>query len=101
MRQKFGKLRFVRVCQDMPSSMRYFESGFDAIVNGSYSQIYGGTGINAYSLYQIKDDVIVNRLSWYEEDQLTLLPMQDRDRAEEMIEDYNFVDAMPDKEAEE
>jgi hypothetical protein len=90
MKQKFGKLSFVKVCDDMPECMRHFESGFDAIVCGTYSQIYGGTDIKSYSLYMIRDGIIVNRTSWYREPQLTLLENQDKDKAEQMIEDYNF-----------
>ena len=90
MKQKFGKLSFVKVCDEMPSHMRHFESGFDAIVCGTYSQLYGGTNVNGYSLYMIRDGIIINRLAWYDEDQLTSLKNQDRDKAEQMIEDYNF-----------
>lgn len=90
MKQKFGKLSFVKVCNEMPDCMKHFESGFDAIVCGTYSQLYGGTNIRSYSLYMLRDGAIVNRISWYLESQLTLLTSQDKDRAEQMIEDYNF-----------
>lgn len=90
MRQKFSKLSFVRVCDEMPESMSHFDSGFNAVVCGTYSQEYGGTDVGSYSLYMIKDGSIVNRVSWYHEDQLTLLNNQDKDKAEQMIEDYNF-----------
>jgi hypothetical protein len=90
MKQKFKKLSFVHVCKDMPSEMRHFPSDFDAIVEGSYSQLYGGNNVNSYSLYQIENGMIINNVSWYKESQLTLLPIQDRDKAEEMIEKYNL-----------
>ena len=92
MRQKFGKLSFVKVCDEMPPHMQHFQSGFEGVVAGTYSQIYRGTNIDDYSLYVIKDGCIVNRSSWYEVDQLTLMDNQDRDKAEQMIEDYNFRD---------
>jgi hypothetical protein len=100
--QKFGKLSFVRVCDEMPSSMSHFPSGFDAIVDGTYSQLYGGTNVDSYALYQIRDGRIVNRISWYHEDQLTLLPNQDRNKAEELVEEYRlflntFVSPAPKK----
>lgn len=90
MKQKFGKLSFVRVCDKMPPHMSHFEAGFDAIVEGTYSQLYGGSDITSYSLYKIENGKIVNQMSWYEENQLSLLPDQDRDKAEEMIEKYNL-----------
>ena len=90
MKQKFRKLSFVRVCDVMPPEMPHFESGFDAIVEGTYSQLYGGSDVESYSLYQIKKGKVVDCIAWYREDQLALLPVQDRDKAEEMIEEFNL-----------
>jgi len=90
MKQKFKPYSFVHVCKEMPEYMSHFDSDFDAIVEGTYSQLYGGTDIDDYSIYQIKDGKIVNRISWYHENQLTLLPEQDYDKALEMAEAYNF-----------
>ena len=92
MRQKFPKFSFVQVDKTMPSSMMNFESDFDAIVDGTYSQIYGGDNITSYALFKVEDGNIVNRLSWYDEDQLTLLPEQDRDKAEQMLEEYMLTE---------
>ena len=88
MKQKFRKLSFVKVCDEMPQSMSHFDSGFDAVIEGTYSQIYGGKDIYNYSLFKIEDDKIVDSISWYEEEQLTLSESQDRDKAEDMIEEY-------------
>ncbi len=90
MKQKFRKLSFVHVCKEMPSWMSHFPSDFDAIVDGTYSQIYSGDNIDSYALWQLRDGKVVNQLSWYKEDQLTLLDEQDRDKAEDMIEEYNL-----------
>jgi len=90
MRQKFGKLTFVHVCEDMPETMKHFDSGFDAIIDGTYSQIYGGVNTYDYRVYKIENDKIVNRISWYKENQLTLPEIQNKEKAEEMIEDYHF-----------
>jgi hypothetical protein len=90
MKQKFGKLSFVHVCKEMPEFMSHFESNFDAIVDGTYSQLFGGSDINSYSLYMIKNNKVVDNISWYEENQLLLLPNQDKDKAEGMIEEYNL-----------
>ena len=89
-RQKFRRLSFVHVQREMPSSMAHFDSDFDAIVEGTYSQLYGGRNIDSYSLYRLEGNKIVDNLSWYHEDQLTLLPEQDAEKAERMIEEYNF-----------
>lgn len=92
MKQKFRKLTKVHVCKEMPDFMDHFESDFDAIVDGSCSQLYGGSDIEQYALYQLSEDgkKIINRISWYYESQLTELPDQDRELAEEMIETYNM-----------
>ena len=90
MKQKFGILTFVHVCKEMPKEMSHFDSDFDAIVEGTYSQLCDGKDVDSYALYQIKDGKIVDNISWYKEDQLTALPNQDKGKAEEMIESYNF-----------
>jgi hypothetical protein len=90
MRQKFRQLTFVKVADKMPSYMRHFKAGFTGIVRGTYSQIHDGSDVRQYSLYVVEDAVIVNRISWYEEGQLTALLLQDPDLAEEMIETYNL-----------
>lgn len=90
MKQKFRKFSFVHVGAEMPDHMSHFESDFDAIIEGTYSQLFGGTDIDNYSLYRLRDGRIVYTLSWYEENQLVLLPEQDSEKAEEMVEKYNL-----------
>ena len=90
MKQKFSKFSFVHVCKKMPKEMSHFESDFDAIVEGTYSQLYGGKDINSYSLYMLEKGKIIDNIAWYYEKQLTLLSEQNKDKAEQMIEDYNF-----------
>ncbi len=90
MKQKFRKLTFVHVQKEMPPSMQHFESDFDAIVEGTYSQLYGGTNVDSYSLYQLEKGKIVNKISWYYENQLTALEKQNNLKAETLIEAYNF-----------
>ena len=90
MKQKFRKLTFVKVADEMPVMMSHFDSGFVGIIDGSYSQLYGGGDVSNYSVYQIEDDKVVNHISWYDESQLTELKDQDRFKAEEMIEEFNF-----------
>jgi len=90
MRQKFRRLTFVKVDDEMPPMMTYFEAGFIGIVDCTYSQAYGGGAeqLKKYSLFQIEGDKIVNTISWYHEHQLTALAEQDRDKAEEMVDEY-------------
>lgn len=90
MRQKFRRLTFVKVCKELPAFMWHFHSDFIGIVRGTYSQMYGGTDIGSYSLYVVDGDKVVNNISWYYESQLTELENQDREKAEEMIEEYIF-----------
>ena len=90
MKQKFIKLTFVKVDDEMPEMMSHFDKGFIGIVDGTYSQLYGGNDINSYGLYKVEDGKIVNRISWYYESQLTELEEQDRGKAEDMIEAYNL-----------
>lgn len=91
MKQKFRKLTFVHVSKEMPKCMAHFASDFDAIIDGTYSQLYGGSDIKQYSIFKIKDGKVVNSISWYYESQLTALDSQDREKAEDMIEEYNLT----------
>jgi hypothetical protein len=90
MEQKFRKLTFVKVDDEMPEMMSNFDKGFVGIVDGTYSQLYGGDDIKSYGLYKVEGDKIVNRISWYYESQLTELKEQDKEKAEDMIEVYNL-----------
>lgn len=88
MTQKFKRYSFVHVTDRLPESMKHFEKDFYAIVGGSYAQMYGGDDTKEYSLYLIKNNKVVNESSWYEEDQLTLLPIQDLRKAVDMVDAY-------------
>ena len=90
MKQKFGKLTFVHVCKEMPEVMSHFDSDFDAIVDGTYSQLFGGKDIDSYSLYKLNGNgkKIIDNISWYHEHQLSALEKQDEKLAEELIETY-------------
>ena len=92
MKQKFRVLTFVRVCKEMPSYMAHFPSDFDAIVAGSYSQLHGDDDIYSYSLYRLESGKVVDNISWYHETQLTALEIQDREGAEDLIEQYHLHD---------
>ena len=92
MKQKFRKFTYVHVCKEIPDSMSGFDSDFDAIIEGSYSQLCGGDDIESYMLYKLENGKIVNNLGLYEEDQLIALKAQNRDKAEELVEEYNLRD---------
>ena len=70
--------------------MSHFDSDFDAVVDGTYSQKFGGSDIDSYSVYVLSEGKVVNRLSWYHENQLTVLAKQDNRLADELIEEYNL-----------
>lgn len=90
LKQKFRKFTFVKVADELPANMSHFDKGFMGIVKGSYSQLYGTEDIKNYALFVLKNGVIVNEISWYPEEILTLVPYQDRGFAEELLEDYRF-----------
>lgn len=86
-------LTFVHVDKEMPEWMSHFDKDFDAIIHGSYSDIYGNGNDkndddNEYSVYMIKDGKIVNHISWYYGWQLTPLENQDIEKAIKMIKEY-------------
>ncbi len=90
MKQKFKQYSFVHVCKEMPSWMEHFPSDFDAIVMGTYSQLYGGTNVKSYCLYPLNNGKIYNQIAWYEESQLTQIENVDNLDAEELAEEYRF-----------
>ena len=88
-KQKFPRYSKVYVCKEMPTYMSHFESDFYGIVNGTYNELYGGGDVDSYSLFVL--DVagkIVNSISWYEEDQLTLVNTDVKHNLK-LISDYN------------
>lgn len=90
MKQKFPAFSFVHVQKEMPEWKSHFDSDFDAIVLGSYSQLYGGDNIKSYSVAMTYEGVIINVISWYDDDQLSLLEKQDSLMAQEMVEEYHL-----------
>lgn len=95
LKQKFRKLTCVKVAEKMPPHMSHFDCGFVGIVDGTYSQIYGGSDVKSYSIYKVVGFKIVNHISWYNEDQLTELSYQDREKSEGMIERYHLGKFIP------
>ena len=88
--QKFPRGCFVKVCDKMPSHMSHFESGFFGIVEYTYAQKYGGSDVGSYSLIVLDDEgKPVNSISWYEENQLTLVD-NDIEAGKRIIEAYKF-----------
>ncbi len=84
MKQKYIRYQFVRV-------VRHDQYGnFDAIIKGSYADLYGGKDIGIYSVYKDEGGKVVDCLAWFDEDQLSLYKDQSVVRAAEMIEAYNL-----------
>lgn len=74
MTQKFFKGDSVQV-GEMPLSMRHFDGNCKAIVLYTYTEQYGRSGANSdkdYSLFILKKGGR-GEVSWYHEDQLTLI----------------------------
>lgn len=88
MKQKIKAYSFVKVVDKLPQYMSHFECGFDAIVKGSYSERYGGTNFNSYSLAVLKAGKIVNEISWYDYEHLIVNNEQDYDKAKMLMEQY-------------
>ena len=87
---KYARGTKISVCKEMPTSMSHFESGFNAIVEYTYAQKYGGDDIDNYSLIVLNDkDEPINSISWYNENQLTLIS-DDVSKGKEIIEKYEF-----------
>jgi hypothetical protein len=89
MRQKYLYGQRVKIADEMPPEMSHFTCGVEAVVKGTYSSIYGGKNIESYSLGLIKDEEVVNCMSWYDEDQLSLID-EDILKGMQMLEDYEF-----------
>lgn len=67
--QKFNKGDHVMVAKDLGQSMRHFTKDCEAIVIGSYSDQYGGSDSEKYTIH-IKGQ---GRTSWYYGGQLTMI----------------------------
>lgn len=90
MTQKYFHGQRVKVDAKTPAHMRHFESGFEGIVDYSYTDRYGGKAGDGpcYSLLVLdNNDTPVNRISWYYETQLTLLS-DDRAAGEKLFQQY-------------
>jgi hypothetical protein len=92
MKPKFKILDFVHVCKEMPPEMKHFPSDFDAIIGeitvGNAHFTWGIKRHFDYSLYELENGKIVNSSAWYNEDQLTLLKNQDKEKAGDLINNW-------------
>jgi len=87
--QKFTRGSRIKVNDVMPDTMWHFEAGFEAIINYSYRQKFGGTCTNhSYSLIQLDEQGSpINSIAWYYESQLTLVD-DDTQKGHAIIEEY-------------
>jgi hypothetical protein len=88
-KQRFRTYQFVHVSKEGGYHFS-IHGDFDAIVHGSYADLFGGKDVDSYSLYKLSDGKIIDVLAWYDDWQLSLLPEQDQDKAAYLIENYNF-----------
>lgn len=77
---------------EMPSFMSHFQGNCEAIILGSYADLYGGTdkAVVSYSVY-IKGR---GNCAWYYHDQLTLIEIGRTDLLEEWIREIETDDAL-------
>lgn len=70
--QKFFKGDLVRIAKDLGPSMSHFEKDCEAVVMYTYAEAYGPGRRNEtqYSLVLLPSGA---QVSWYDEDQLTLI----------------------------
>lgn len=87
-KQKFFRGQRVRIADDLGVAMSHFPSGRDAIVVGSYSDLYHGSMSHRdheYSLMLQEDDGTINTSSWYHEAQLAFVD-KDREKGEKLLQ---------------
>jgi len=91
---KFAKLTFVRYTLDS----KFGNRGCNCIVQGTFSDWYPDRSedIDNYALYVVKDDKIAGILVWCFHSDIEMLPVQDRTRAESLVNDYLADKALED-----
>lgn len=67
--QKYYKGDYVRIAKDLGSSMSHFKNDCNAIIIGSYKDLYKGNNIKSYTVY-IQN---YGTSAWYDENQLELI----------------------------
>lgn len=92
MKQKFRMLTFVNFDRSKLTKNwdRIISETMTGIVMTSCSQLCGGSNVGDFIIYLIENDNVVNKVGWIPEEALLELEVQDRDKAEEMIELYNL-----------
>lgn len=90
--QKFKRGSKVHICKDLPEEMDHFPNDFDAIVDYTYAQKFGGDDTESYCVAGLNDKgVVVDHISWYREDQLTLIS-DDLEAGIKLIAQYEGTD---------
>lgn len=69
-KQKFKRGNLVHVAKDLGQSMSHFRNDTDAIIIGSYADLFGGDGYDRYTIMFLDNG---EQCAWYWEDQLTLI----------------------------
>lgn len=68
--QKFKRGNLVHIAKNLGPTMSHFDNDKDAVIIGSYADLYGGSDTKSYTVMFIETG---NECSWYEEHQLTLV----------------------------
>lgn len=84
-KQKFFRGQRVKIADEMPKSMTHFEKSVEAIIQYSYSDVYGKNDNNNYSLLLIIPKLRTS--AWYPAELLTLINT-DRYEGECIIQKY-------------
>ena len=84
--QKFFRGHRIKIDDEMPTSMKHFTSGAEAIVEYSYSDVHSNEEHSSYSLL-ILEPTGSHSSAWYWEDQLTLVD-NDRDKGEKILQEH-------------
>lgn len=90
LKQKFRQFSCVVFKHDISNDVLFKHMKY-AIIRGTYSQLYGGQNVKSYSIYLVnKNNKIYNSCSWSQENVLEQVRRVSKNRAEEMVEEYNL-----------
>jgi hypothetical protein len=91
--QNFFRGHRVKVTEELPKNMNHFQSGCEAIIIGSYSDIYDSDAVHDHIytlLLLIGNEDLWYTSAWYPEKCLTLMD-NDRDTGENMIQEHKIL----------
>lgn len=89
--QKFKRGSEVQITKQYkdPADAYLSYSGYNAIVEYTYGQEYGGNNYNSYSLIILCENIPINSVAWYNEDDIILIS-DDINKGLQIIEKYKY-----------